>query len=188
MSSAPARNKYRRKKKKRKFKQKTVLSLEDSRWRQHHGYDRKRLEARKKRAAAAAPAKERKRSHTAIQSRRHAYFTKSKGAHCIGIKPTRLEEHMRRRLRRAQIRHARLLSVDVRNGRPVRLSPEFIKGVIAMVDGLLDKVLQRTALLAAHRQSGRSNSSGAASAKPSYMGMMSDLVLALHTIITDAKK
>jgi hypothetical protein len=203
---AMKRNKYHRKKKRgTKFKQKTIVSRADGRWSQHHGYNRKRLEDRKKRATSdtttddeekknAIIHKTRKRSHKAIHNRRHAYFTLSKGAHCIGIKPTRLEEHMRRRLKQAQIKHARLLFVDVRNGHPVRLSPEFINGVTAMVDGLREKVLERMAMFAAHRQSGRSKSPATTTttttttAKPSYMGMMSDLVLALHTIISDAKK
>ena len=146
------------------------------------------MEDRKKRAEKKPNAKKRKRSHTAIHNRRHAYFTESAGAHGIGIKPTRLKEHVRRMLARSQKEHALILGLDMRT-QPVRVTPQFMQGIIAMADALREKIIMRTAHFASHRQKGRSKSpSQKANANPSYMGMVQDLQAAWHTIMQDAKQ
>ena len=71
----------------------------------------------------------------------------------------------------------------------VRITPQFMQGIIAMADALREKIIRRTALFAAHRQKGRSKSpSQKSSANPSYMGMVQDLEAAWFTILNDAKQ
>lgn len=185
--AAAERNK-RRRKHPRKFKSRSVVAPIDKRWTQTIGYDKKRLANRKKRADANPCAKKKRRSHKAIHNNRHNHFTRSEGAHGIGIKPTRLEQHVRDMLQRSQKEHAAILGLELRT-QPVRITPEFMMGVVAMVDGLREEVIKRMALMAAHRQRGRSkNASQKSSTNPSYMGKLLDVNTAWHTIQHDAKK
>ena len=188
--AAAARNKKRRKsRQRRKFKARTVEVVADKRWLPHHGYDKRRLAGRKDRAEKKPQeaGKKRKRSHRAIHNRRHTFFTESAGRHGIGINHTRLERHVRRMLERSQKEHAAILELEMRRQK-VRVTPQFLQGIVAMTDALREKLIERIALFAACRQSGRSKSpSQKNSTNPSYMGMLQDLDMAWATIMKDAK-
>jgi len=192
---AVARNSRRRRrpKKCRKHKGKTVIISADPRVSQHHGYNTNRLRAKREREERKkkdeiGDIKPRKRSHRAIQRNRHIFFTESDGAHCISIKPTRVEAVVRVYLRQFQIEHADLLAIEYRNS-PMKLTIEFMDMLNAMVDALVQKIVKRIAMFAEHRQSGRSKSSmqKKANAQPRYMGKITDANNAWGTIVDDAK-